>query len=597
MQETRKRTSSIFFRVMSVFVLCIVPLLAVQMSMYLWGTDVVRDELYESANANAIYLKDQFDANVSNITHQIQYILKADDVAKFFVYHGNYTQSELYMQAKSTLNLLNTIRNSNPLIGEIRLYYLRLGMGLATGEELVTGEQSRFRFITLTGNELNARIELSKASTTPLIEMDGEFFVSATLPVALSSSETVPAYYIEVVLDSDEILKNLSAFSTSKKKYSLQYNHTTESFLFSDRNIASEALAQELTEVMRDIPGQDSGSVRVRLLSGDYTLVACYSEYLNITYGQLLSTVDLERIPTIFLNFIVIFALATAVSLVVLSLSIRRHVNRPTHKLLSAFGTTGEGRFDTRISSKNYAWEYQALIDRFNEMNQQIQELITTNYEHSINLQRAQLKQLQAQINPHFLYNSFFLLRQMVRSNDRAMCMNFCSCLGRYFQYITDNDNDTATLAEEYEHATNYLSIQQMRFEDVLEADIQPLPENLAGMEVLRLTLQPLFENIMTHSRWTDGNLRRIRFSIVEDGRNIHLVVEDNGEGVTDEHLAAVEGHLHLDVPVAETSGLDNIHRRLRLHYGEESGLSVGRSSLGGFSATITLPNGGRQHE
>ena len=329
----------------------------------------------------------------------------------------------------------------------------------------------------------------------------------------------------------------------------------------------------------------------------DFTLIACHSRLLKVTYGHLLSTFDLERIPHILRGFIVIFTMASCAAIGILCLSIRRHVSQPTRLLLNAFGTTGEGHFETRVCNENYAWEYRALIDRFNEMNHELQTLVATNYEHTINLQRAQLKQLQAQINPHFLYNSFFLLRQMVRSSDRSICMDFCGCLSRYFQYITDSNADTAQLSEEYDHAKNYLYIQQMRFEDGLDIDLEPLPAHLMTMEVPRLSLQPLFENIMAHCKWEDGAIRIIRMHIMESPETVSLIVEDNGSGITDDQIRTISGHLNLDMPITETSGLDNIHRRLRLRYGEAFGLTVARSSLGGFSATITLPNGGIRNE
>lgn len=589
MKNEKTGTTSIFVRVLSVFIACVLPLIIVQSSMYLWGTQAVREELLDSAGVNSIFLRDHFEDSIFAINNQMQYLLKARAVTDFFVYYDNYRDSDIYTQTKATLDLLSTALIANPLLSEIRLYYPRMGLGLSAGHSTGT--------IRYDEQAVNARIAASRASTSPMFEYDGEYLIASSSPLSLNPQENPPAYYIEMVLDSEQILSNLAAFNTDKKCYSLQYNHAADSYLFSDDKIADAHLLAQLNEAMGSAPGQKKASMLLPLSGGRYTLVASYSRKLNITYGQLISQMDLERIPNVFLKFMLGFFLVAAISLLILCLSIRRYVSRPTHMLLQAFDTTAEGQFDTRIRGHHYAREYQALFERFNSMNAQIQQLITTNYEHSINLQRAQLKQLQAQINPHFLYNSFFLLRHMVRSGDRSMCMEFLSCLANYFQYITDNGSDTATMAEEYGHARNYLTIQLMRFEDILEADLQPLPENLAQIEVLRLTFQPLFENVMTHSKWAEGTIRRVRLSIGQTQESIFITVEDNGEGVTDAQLAAINDRLRMDVPLSETSGLDNIHRRLRLHYGEMGGLSVKRSVLGGFSVTITIPYGGVQDE
>lgn len=589
MRNENTGATSIFARVLSVFIACMLPLIIVQSSMYLWGTQSVREELLDSAGANSVFLRDHFEDSISAINHQMQYLLNARAVTELFVYYNSYSNSDVYVQTKATLDLLSTALIANPLLFEIRLYYPRIGLGLAAGHSTGT--------IRYDEHAVNARMAASRATISPMFEYNGEFLIASASPLSLNPQEIPPAYYIEMVLDSEQMLSNLAAFNTDKKRYSLQYNHAADSYLFSDDEIADDHLLSQLDEAMSSMPEQKNASMLLPLSGGRYTLVASYSRKLNITYGQLISRTDLERIPNVFLKFMLGFFLIAAISLLMLCLSIRKYVSRPTHMLLRAFDTTAEGQFDTRIRGRHYAQEYQALFERFNSMNSQIQQLITTNYEHSINLQRAQLKQLQAQINPHFLYNSFFLLRHMVRSEDRSMCMEFLGCLANYFQYITDNGSDTATLAEEYGHARNYLTIQLMRFEDILEVDLQPLPENLAQIEVLRLTFQPLFENVMTHSKWAEDTVRRVRLSIEQTEKSIFITVEDNGEGVTDAQLAAIGNRFKMDVPLSETSGLDNIHRRLRLHYGKTGGLSVKRSELGGFSVTITMPYGGAQNE
>ena len=578
-----KMRHSLFFRIMVVFALCILPLLVTQVGMNVWGTQVVRGELLDSASANALYLRDHFNEIINGIFTQLQHLQNAREIASFYVYQSNYSTSEYYTAISRIFETLIITRSTNDFISEVRLYYPRMGLYL-------TMDSARRAVYDLDEEEMFRRLETFSAQGNGFYEFDGEHLVGSVKNVPHPLPDSLPPYYLEVVLNKERMQEHLSSFSAGDRKLSLQYNHETGSVLFSNRQISSQ---NEIKAVLgaEGIPMDGSVFSRPVWMDGtEYTLIACHSPLLHATFGQLLSTLELERIPRTFHLFMLVFALLCVVIIVLLGFSIHRQVTRPTHKLLRAFSATGEGHFDTRVNGSRYAQEYHDLAERFNEMNAQISSLIASNYEHTIHLQRAQFKQLQAQINPHFLYNSFFLLRHMVRSDDRDVCIRFLGCLGRYFQYITDNERDMATLEEEFGHAHNYLSIQLMRFEDQLLLDIQPVPEHLCSLMVPRLMLQPLLENVLTHSHWDDGKQRRIRMQFIEQDGMLQICVEDNGDGVQDETIATLQEKLQHVLPLAETSGLSNISQRLHLHYDAKAGLMVSRSELGGFCVTITIP-------
>ena len=149
-----------------------------------------------------------------------------------------------------------------------------------------------------------------------------------------------------------------------------------------------------------------------------------------------------------------------------------RLVKQPMNDLIHAFSVTGEGNFDWYLSKDYASDEYNELVSRFNTMVKNIRRLIQTNYEQTIRLQQSELKQLQAQINPHFLYNSFFLLRHMIGRERNEQAKTFVSYLGKYFQYIGKSGMDVVPLIREVEHATNYMTIQVMRFEDSINLEI-----------------------------------------------------------------------------------------------------------------------------
>ena len=159
----------------------------------------------------------------------------------------------------------------------------------------------------------------------------------------------------------------------------------------------------------------------------------------------------------------VLFTACGFVALAFYMLSVRRTVARPINDLLWAFDRISEGRLQTRLEP-SYTDEFDRLSRHFNRMTAQLAGLIEKDYKQTILLQDAKMKHLQAQINPHFLYNSFYLLSHLVKMEDQEAAEKLSRYLGNYFRYITDQSRNVLPLQEEYDHAVIYLSIQLMRF-------------------------------------------------------------------------------------------------------------------------------------
>jgi two-component system sensor histidine kinase YesM len=167
--------------------------------------------------------------------------------------------------------------------------------------------------------------------------------------------------------------------------------------------------------------------------------------------------------------------------------------------------------------------------------------------------------------------------------------MPFTKLLGEYFRFITRNAADFVPLKEEVDHARTYAEIQQMRFPRRLNVEFEACPKALEALSVPRLILQPVIENAFKHGveKKTNGGLVIVQFEPGQDW--LGIVVEDNGDELTDAALQSLERALYDDADSAETTGLINIHRRLRILYGEAGGLLFARNEMGGLSVTIRI--------
>lgn len=191
--------------------------------------------------------------------------------------------------------------------------------------------------------------------------------------------------------------------------------------------------------------------------------------------------------------------------------------------------------------------EFRFIYRNFNSMVKELKTLIDQSYKQKILVQRAEMKQLQSQINPHFLYNSFFILNTMARTEDYENIEKFTEQLGRYFQFITRSAADEVPLEKEVEHARVYTEIQAMRYSNRIKAYFEELPEEFWGIVVPRLILQPIIENAFEHGLGMvkKNGILTVSFEKLQNG--LHIIIENNGEIIEDKEMEFLRNKLTLN--------------------------------------------------
>lgn len=270
----------------------------------------------------------------------------------------------------------------------------------------------------------------------------------------------------------------------------------------------------------------------------------------------------------------------------VFSLQLYRQVQRPVSLLLRSLNRMKEGRWSTRIHTKTNP-EFTMLNEEFNEMAEKIQSLIEQVYLEQLQAKDAHLKQLQSQINPHFLYNCLFFIKSKAVVGDtdsvEAMALN----LGEYYRYITKVDHSLTTLQEELKLLENYLEIQNLRKQRVsYEMDIA---DELLGLQIPRLLIQPLVENSIIHGIEKKIGQGFIRITASQTPEAVKVTVEDNGAGMSNEAIASLQARISESTREDVGCGLWNIQQRLKHHYGNSSGLLFTPSLDGGLKVTLHM--------
>jgi len=231
----------------------------------------------------------------------------------------------------------------------------------------------------------------------------------------------------------------------------------------------------------------------------------------------------------------------------------------------------------------------------FNIMIGRIRELLNAKIREQENLKKAELKALQAQINPHFLYNTLDTIVWMAESNNTAQVIDIVRALSSFFRIALSKGKDWISLQQEIEHVRSYLTIQKMRYRDILDYEIE-VEEELLDSTVLKLTLQPLVENALYHGIKTKRDGGKILVQAKANGDDeVLLEVQDDGVGFTPYKLAQIQDLLAQDfgeVTLGEEGGfgLENVNKRIQLFYGNGYGLSIESHYRGGTRVSVVIP-------
>ncbi|GAA0137732.1 sensor histidine kinase [Paenibacillus sp. YSY-4.3] len=293
---------------------------------------------------------------------------------------------------------------------------------------------------------------------------------------------------------------------------------------------------------------------------------------------------------------LIIVGLIAAVLASIVAYMIARHVTKPLRELITEMNRVERGDLSGRMDMKNRG-ELGVLSRVYNNMLNSISRLITEVYESKLAENNARLSALQAQINPHFLYNTLNIMKSISRLKGVEEVAEMSESLADLFKYTMKNLQLPVSLRQELEHVDNYMNIQKHRFGDRFELRME-VPEELMNASVLKLTVQPLVENAIIHGFSRKKSDARIDLKIYTEGELLLISVSDNGLGIQEQELRKLERRLadynkrskHLMQEDTEGIGLSNIHQRIQLLYGEMYGVKLASSWGAGTTVTLTFP-------
>ena len=275
--------------------------------------------------------------------------------------------------------------------------------------------------------------------------------------------------------------------------------------------------------------------------------------------------------------------------------AILNSITRPIQELCRITSQIAEGNFSDRARMQTED-ELEVLSDSVNDMSENLEVMVHQIKEDERKMRRAELRLLQEQINPHFLYNTLDTIVWLIEGDDPDKAVDIVVALSEFFRMVLSKGKEFISIREEEAHIRGYLEIQQVRYQDILDYEIAIDPE-LYQYRILKLTLQPLVENSLYHGIkykrakgkiWVTGTMQR---GALPGGDRILLCVQDNGAGMDSEEVERLQAEIQK--PCKETEkgfGLANVNERIRMNFGMEYGMTIESEKGSGTKVSILIP-------
>jgi len=470
----------------------------------------------------------------------------------------------------------------NPSISSSSLhFYMKEGLAsVATNNEYM-------QLGSITGTEWYKKFaannfSLSWYAKNEIVEGSGADSVCALkgIPSSQSLSDIVGIIRLDIPLSIFKTPLDQSLFTKS-----------TSAFLINSRNevICSSGIlgADDGEKLIGMLPVSSDDWKTVKIDNEEYMLGAhkiSYTDWrllLAVPYKDILAFNINTRNQTI-LIFLIVAPLTLPLSFLVSNSATKR-----IRKLIFHMKKAESGNFDVSVRPGNND-EIGQLTRSFNYMLARMEGLLDDKFKLGREMKNLEVKALQAQINPHFLYNTLDLINWMSIRNNVPEISGLVEALGRFYKLSLSRGEDIVSIGNEIEHVKTYVKIQNMRFNNNINLEIN-FPEELLGYSIVKIVLQPIVENAILHGILEkDDEKGTIQIEGFLENNTIRINVKDDGIGMNDSRIREIlSGESTLE---PHGYGVHNINERLRLNYGNEYGLTF-VSEEGKYTiATVRIP-------
>lgn len=336
--------------------------------------------------------------------------------------------------------------------------------------------------------------------------------------------------------------------------------------------------------VVAEVPVVENEAVLAEVRNVSALVDSMLNEYIAL---EITSTAEMSKT----LRLIIIITAVLEILTIILAIWIRNYsmkntaamVRKPIEKLEEVTAAIADGTLDARITDTDVT-ELRNLTMQVNNMADRLENMMQKSEKDAKRLRKAELRTLQAQINPHFLYNTLDAIVWKAEGGEMEEVIGLTSSLSDFFRISLSSGADWIPVSQERKHIEGYLKIQQTRYRDIMKYEID-IPEEIGNYYILKLLLQPLVENALYHGIKIKRGGGTIKVSAKEENGYLVFSVKDTGCGMSPEQIEELYERMRKEQPkVSEGGGgfgLVNVNMRIRLYYNEPEGLRITSGSDG----------------
>lgn len=420
-----------------------------------------------------------------------------------------------------------------------------------------------------------------KAGTPKLLDA---FYIK--LPITQGGAESGSIFIGFQKKELDTILENLTSFN-GLSLYMIS-GTTNRLYTFHDNKIAKETFGRQETIISESLQKNSqlpianlrkNNFVQHQELSDDYRILAVLDK-------KSVKTETGKNLAPLVVGIIVL----DSILLIFLYKTFKRY-SQQISVVMQAMEQTAAGNLETRIDTTKTEYELKELSIGINEMLDSINQFVEDIYKLEIKQQDAHMRALQAQINPHFLYNTLEYIRMYAISEGSEELADVVYAFSALLRNNT-NQEKTITLKEELDFCEKYVYLYQMRYPNRVAYHFMIDPD-LEKIEVPKFVIQPLVENYFKHGIDFTRFDNALSVKVLQEDKRVRIIVKDNGRGMTEKRLKQVEEKLsHPKVELHESIGLQNVNERLRANFGSSYYMSLENNETGGLTVSITFKEG-----
>ncbi|WP_233181778.1 sensor histidine kinase [Paenibacillus sonchi] len=566
---------SLFAKMNSLIIVLFVPIIIVYTYSNNVTFDVVSKELQESNTKQLTFLSSQIDSRINQMMDFSVVFSRDPNVRKFNglgIWEDRYDRMQTRFVIQEKMMLQSGLTDVWPSRYAV---YSQQNKDVISNYDKPTGYDENYLIQNMSGKWTYSDDGTGASSSSKA------FYWFHSDSIAPQGTLTGSDLVVEASFSSENIQNMLDTYKTGGQGDPFFYHKGETPIL---NRTADQKLTAELIGYL-DKHSPDSSTQHVISLGHkNYLVSSVKSSYLE---WYLVDVVPLDRILgpiSVSRNLFYVSMLLLFVVGISASILLYQNVQRPIKKLIKGLRRVQRGDYSVRLHSEDHN-EFSFLFYRFNDMSHQIQDLIENVFNEKIRAREATLKQLQAQINPHFLYNCLGFIINMAQMKDEEAVVSMAYNLSAYYRYTTRMERDTATLDDEVRLLVNYLDIQKLR-NDRIEYHID-IPQEMLSYSIPRLLLQPIVENSVIHGVGKSYSSGEIRISGECSGGECRVYIDDDGPGLSPEQQEALNRKMREPLQEEMGCGLWNTNQRLIHQFGNHSALHFTESPLGGFRTEI----------